>query len=479
VRGDTCRFGARRMTRRGTTRSGGAVMADRPKILLVDDDPSLLRILAIRLQREGYNVETADNGRGALGMLASYRPHMVITDMRMAGMDGMSLFEAIRAKEPMLPVVMLTAHGTIPEAIEATQRGMFAYLTKPFEKENLLETVARALDMFGSQPDSQVEDGSWCEEIVTRSAAMESLLREAWMIARTDASVLIRGQSGTGKELLARAIHRASHRHAKPMVAVNCTAIPEQLFEAELFGHKKGAFTGANQSRTGLLQAAHDGTVLFDEIGDMPLAFQVKLLRMLQEREIRPVGSTETVPVDVRVISATHQDLESAIEDKSFREDLYYRLNVVTLEIPPLAERREDIPLLVEHMLDHAAAKNTAVSVRRFSKEAVELMISASWPGNIRQLRNVVEQCIALTTSPLIPARLVERALRTKEKSFLPFACARDQFECDYLTHLLAMTEGNVAQAARLAERNRSEFYKLLHKHELEPSVFRRVDQTM
>jgi two-component system response regulator GlrR len=216
-------------------------MAERQRVLLVDDDPSLLRVLAIRLRREGYDVQTADDGRHALSMLASHCPHIVITDMRMADMDGLSLFEAIREKQPTLPVVMLTAHGTIPDAVAATQRGMFAYLTKPFEKDHLLETVEGALRVFGAQPTSTEDDQSWRAEIVTRSPAMEALLREAWMIAQSDASVLIRGQSGTGKELLARAIHLASNRSAKSLVAVNCTAIPEQLFEAELFGHKKGA----------------------------------------------------------------------------------------------------------------------------------------------------------------------------------------------------------------------------------------------
>jgi two-component system response regulator GlrR len=453
-------------------------MTERPRILLVDDDPSLLKILAIRLRREAYHVQTADNGRAALGILPSFRPHIVITDMRMTEMSGMSLFEAIRLTEPTLPVVMLTAHGTIPDAVDATQRGMFAYLTKPFQKEDLLGTITRAMHVFGVSPTASIEERSWCKDIVTRSAAMESLLREAAMIAKSDASVLIRGQSGTGKELLAQAIHKASARNTKPIVAVNCTAIPEQLFEAELFGHKKGAFTGATHSRIGLIESANGGTVLFDEIGDMPLPFQIKLLRVLQEQEIRPVGSTGAVPIDVRVVSATHQNLEEAIAKKTFREDLYYRLNVVTLEIPPLEQRREDIPLLVEHLLESAGPYvNDSKQPRSFAKGAMERLMAAPWPGNIRQLRNVVAQCVALATGPLIPASLVERALRTKEKSLLPFASARDHFECDYLTHLLGMTEGNVAQAARLAERNRSEFYKLLHKHELEPSVFRRGDE--
>ena len=451
-------------------------MNDNARILLVDDDPSLLKMLEIRLQREGYRVKTADGGPSALAALPGFRPQLVITDMRMDGMDGLNLFDAIRAKEPTLPVIVLTAHGTIPDAVDATQRGVFAYLTKPFEKDQLIDMIERALRLFGERTETSPDEAEWRAEIITRSSAMETLLREAWMVSQSDMSVLVRGESGTGKELLARAIHKAGMRKGKPLIAVNCTAIPEQLFEAELFGHTKGAFTGAVHAREGLIQAANGGTMFLDEIGDMPLPFQAKLLRMLQEKEIRPVGSTQAISVDVRMISATHQNLETAIAEKTFREDLYYRLNVVTLEIPSLARRREDIPLLAEHFLVSARADthNAAVEVTGFSKEAMELLMAAAWPGNVRQLRNVVEQCVVLATAPLIPVSLVDRALRRKEKAFLPFAAARDRFEFDYLARLLEMTEGNIAQAARLAGRNRSEFYKLLHKHKLEPELFRR-----
>jgi two-component system response regulator GlrR len=449
------------------------------RVLLVDDDESLLKVLAIRLSREGYEVQAASSGKKALGQLSNFAPHVVVSDMRMDGMDGLSLLDEVQTRDATLPVILLTAHGTIPDAVEATQRGAFAYLTKPFEKSELLEMIERAVSLFGESAgaaaDDDVED--WAEGIVTRSSAMQALLRDARLVAQSDSSVLLRGESGTGKELLARAIHRASPRADRPLVPVNCTAIPEQLFEAELFGHAKGAFTGADKARRGLAQAADGGTLFLDEIGDMPLAAQAKLLRMLEEQEVRPVGSTQTVKVDVRIISATHQNLETLLEEKRFREDLYYRLNVVMLEIPSLDARREDIPLLVEHLADVATREsNSETNVKGFSNEALELMMAAPWPGNVRQLRNVVEQCLALATTPIVPASLVERALRRKEKAFLPFAEARDRFEFEYLTQLLEMTEGNVAQAARLAERNRSEFYKLLHKHELEPELFREQD---
>jgi two-component system response regulator GlrR len=448
------------------------------KVLLVDDDQSLLRVLAIRLRHEGYQVEATDNGRSALAALPSFRPHVVVTDMRMNGMDGLALFDAIRAREPTTPVIVLTAHGTIPDAVEATQRGVFAYLTKPFDRQELVSTIDQASRLFRGDAELTLDDAEWRKEIVSHSSAMEGLLREAWSVSQTDATILIRGESGTGKELLARAIHRASRRAAKTMIPVNCTAIPETLFEAELFGHEKGSFTGAVQSREGLIRAAHEGTLFLDEIGDMPLQFQAKLLRMLQEKEIRPVGSAKPARVDVRVISATHQNLETAVAEKTFRHDLYYRLNVVMLEIPSLAERREDIPLLAEHFLKSARAeiKSPVVDVRGFSKGAIELLMAASWPGNVRQLRNVVDQCVALATTPVVPANMVERSLRQNDKALLSFAAARDRFEFDYLSQLLEMTGGNVAQAARLADRNRSEFYKLLHRHALLPEMFRRSE---
>jgi two-component system response regulator GlrR len=450
-------------------------MRESARILIVDDDVKLLRLLAIRLQRAGWLTETAESGRQALSAVPRFRPHAVVTDVRMSGMDGMALFDAIHSQHPTLPVIILTAHGTIPDAVGAAQRGVFAYLTKPFDSEQLTATIGKALRASGNPVGESRDDDAWRAEIVTRSPIMESLLASARKVAQTDSSILIQGESGTGKELLARAVHRASRRASQAFVAVNCTAIPEALFESEFFGHRKGAFTGASDSRVGLIQSAHDGTLLLDEIGDMPLAFQAKLLRALQEREVRPVGATEAVSVDVRIIASSHQDLELAVSERRFREDLYYRVNVVALEIPALAARREDIPLLAAHFLNAVRAKlsDTGVAVTGFSADAVELLVSAPWPGNIRQLRNVVEQCVVLANTPLIPATLVQAALRSKPREFLPFAQARDHFEFEYLVNLLQMTQGNVAQAARLAERNRSEFYKLLRKHELNPQAFR------
>lgn len=441
------------------------------KILIVDDDPSLLRLLSIRLSAAGYKVESAANAKIALGILQHFIPQVVISDLRMEGMDGMALFEQIRIQHPNIPVVIMTAHGTIPDAINATKQGVFSFLTKPFESQELLDTVEQAIHL---QPSSEQpsETEAWRNNIVSRSTVMTSLLQQAKQVASSDFSVLIHSQSGTGKELLAKAIHQASTRKDKVFTAINCAAIPEQLLESELFGHCKGAFTGAERNHQGLFQATDGGTLFLDEIGDMPLSFQVKLLRVLQEREVRPVGSTQAVKVDVRIISATHVNLTKAIKANTFREDLYYRLNVVELELPKLVERREDIPLLVQYFLNQAVARSKA-PIKSISQEAMELLISAPWPGNIRQLQNVVEQSVALSSESVITATLVKNALRDDSTQFPSFQQARDHFERDYLSKLLKITAGNVSQAARIAQRNRTEFYKLLNRHHLVAESYR------
>ncbi|MGJ8691699.1 MAG: sigma 54-interacting transcriptional regulator [Thalassotalea sp.] len=442
------------------------------KILIVDDDPSLLRLLGIRLSAAGYHVESADSAKMALGILKSFQPQLVISDLCMEGMDGMALFEQVRLQHANLPVIILTAHGTIPDAIAATKQGVFSFLTKPFESKALLETVKQAIRLQPNTITDKQAKQSWRANIICRSAVMETLLQQCQQIANSEFSLLINSESGTGKELLAKAIHLASARAKKPFTAINCAAIPETLLESELFGHVKGAFTGAEKAHTGLFQASEGGTIFLDEIGDMPMSFQVKLLRVLQEKEIRPVGSTQAIKVDVRVISATHKNLQQAIQAQSFREDLYYRLNVVELVLPPLAERREDIPLLAQHFLNKAKASGHQ-NIKAFSQEAMELLISAPWPGNIRQLQNVVEQSIALSTEPLISAVLINNALREKSAQLPSFQEARDKFERDYLAKLLKLTDGNVSQAAKLAQRNRTDFYKLLNKHHLTAEGFR------
>ena len=449
--------------------------ACRYRILIVDDDPALLRLLSMRLSSVGYEVAAVESGEKCIARIPTFQPHLVITDLRMDGMDGMALFDQIHERSPALPVIILTAHGSIPEAVDATSRGVFGYLTKPFDSKDLLEQVTRALRITGEQHERSEEESvaEWRQDIVTRSPLMEDLLGQTLLVASSDASIFIHGQSGTGKELLARAIHKASSRASGEFVAVNCSAIPEALFESEFFGHVKGSFTGATRDHKGLFQAANGGTLFLDEIGDMPMSFQVKLLRAIQESSVRPVGATQTQKVDVRFLSATHSNLEDLRNSGAFREDLYYRLNVVSLDIPSLVERREDIPLLVNHFLG-TLGDAVKKSIKGFSPDAMEVLLSAPWPGNVRQLFNVVEQSVAFTTTSLIPASLVQRALRGEAEGEMPaFNDARSRFEREYLTQLLQITNGNVSHAARIAKRNRTEFYKLLYKHHLNPSQFK------
>lgn len=437
------------------------------RLLLVDDDPGLLKLLGMRLSSEGFQVTTAISGPEALRLLPKEKVDLVISDLRMDEMDGLALFGEIQKRNPGLPVIILTAHGSIPEAVSATQQGVFSFLTKPVDRDALYKAIDEALAQRAPASDER-----WREAIVTRSPHMLRLLEQAHMVAQSDVSVLINGQSGSGKEVLAQAIHAASPRANKPFIAINCGALPEQLLESELFGHAKGAFTGAVSAREGLFQAAEGGTLFLDEIGDMPPALQIKLLRVLQERRVRPLGSNNDLAINVRIISATHRDLPKAMEKKEFREDLYYRLNVVNLKLPALHERAEDIPLLANHLLRQAADRHKPF-VRSFSVDAMRRLMAAPWPGNVRQLVNVIEQCVALTTSPVIGDALVEQAL-AGESSVLPtFAEARNAFELNYLRKLLQMTKGNVTNAARLAGRNRTEFYKLLARHELDASDFK------
>ncbi|UAK91687.1 two-component system response regulator GlrR [Enterobacter ludwigii] len=436
-------------------------------LLLVDDDPGLLKLLGMRLVSEGYSVVTAESGQEGLKVLSREKVDLVISDLRMDEMDGLQLFAEIQKQQPGMPVIILTAHGSIPDAVAATQQGVFSFLTKPVDKDALYKAIDSALEHAAPS-----NDEAWRESIVTRSPIMLRLLEQARMVAQSDVSVLINGQSGTGKEILAQAIHNASPRSKNAFIAINCGALPEQLLESELFGHARGAFTGAVSSREGLFQAAEGGTLFLDEIGDMPAPLQVKLLRVLQERKVRPLGSNRDIDINVRIISATHRDLPKVMARNEFREDLYYRLNVVNLKIPALAERAEDIPLLANHLLRQAADRHKPF-VRAFSTDAMKRLMAASWPGNVRQLVNVIEQCVALTASPVISDALVEQALEGENTALPTFAEARNQFELNYLRKLLQITKGNVTHAARMAGRNRTEFYKLLSRHELEANDFK------
>lgn len=439
-----------------------------PRILVVDDDSSFLRLLTLRLDSEGYQTEPVGSAEDALKALAQFSPDLVVTDLRMDGMDGIDLLGELQRRNPGLPVLLLTAHGTIPEAVRATQTGAFAFLTKPIDSQELRERVREALKISAPSP---VADDEWRAGIVTRSPVMEEVLATIGRIGPTDSSVLVRGESGTGKEVAARAIHRCSGR-AGPFVAFNCAAIPTELLESEMFGYTKGAFTGANRDHEGLFQQAHGGTLFLDEIGEMPAILQAKLLRVLEDRQVRPLGSTRSIDVDVRIVSATNKDLEKSIESGEFRDDLYYRLNVIALNLPRLADRIEDIPLLVAHCL-REISRRSGNATKSMAPDAIGILVAHEWPGNVRQLFNVVEQTSALSPNAVVSAEVVRKTLGLKASALPSLAKARDEFTRSYLVHLLAATEGNVSQAARLAQRNRTDFYKLLSRHEIDPASFK------
>ena len=442
--------------------------AKKHRVLVVDDDGDILQLLKKWLEGDGFEVITANSGEEALAEMEKARPNLVITDLFMGGMSGLDLLSRIHDDDPLLPVIMLSGQARIPDAVKATHLGSSAFLTKPVQRAEVLEHVRRALRIdYDRTGEQEIQ-----KKVIYRSKKMEQLVDLAMMVADSNVTVFISGATGTGKEVIAKAIHEASPRREKAFIAVNCGAIPEQLLESELFGHEKGAFTGAATRNEGLFQAADGGTLFLDEVGDMPLALQVKLLRVLQDFEVRPVGSTRSYPVDVRIISATHRDIDAAVRDGEFREDLYYRLKVVPLEMPTLDDRREDIPLLVSHFLGTYAKRNNRPA-KHFSPDAMEYLSAASWPGNIRQLMNVVDLCVTLNKTDTIPLSLVKKVLQDKPSEFITLKEAKQKFEKNYLIGVLRVTSGHVANAAKIAGRNRTEFYKLLNQHGIDPAEYR------
>ena len=435
---------------------------DQHTALVVDDDRSLLELISMRLAGAGYSVTQAESGEAALAGLKLSRPEVVIADLRMQGMDGMALFEAIREEVPGLPVIILTAHGSIPEAVAAMQRGVFDFLTKPVDSDVLLSTVADAIRLSSRQPAGAMAD--WRADIITRSPLMEALLARAQRAAASDAGVCIFGPGGTGKKLLARAIHRAGRRAESPFIVLDCSADAPERLEEELFG--------GPQAGEGALAAADGGTLLLNEPGRLPTTLQAGLFRALEDRSVRPAGRSDSAQADVRVICTAQSGLDQMVAGGGFREDLYYRLGVIRLSVPPLAERREDIPLLAAHFLDRAGLRQGR-SRMGWSPEAMDVLVSAPWPGNVRQLLNVVEQLAAFAQASLIPATAVREALNSGDTTLTPLDVARRAFERDYLVRILKITSGNVTKAARLAGRNRTEFYRLLDRHALEPSMFK------
>ncbi|VAW52602.1 Nitrogen regulation protein NR(I), partial [hydrothermal vent metagenome] len=418
------------------------------RLLLVDDDDGLRELLRMFLESIGHQVTSHSSAEDAKIALNDTTFDLIISDLCMGPLDGISLLNSVQELTTPPPFIIMSAYGDIPNAVEAMRNGAFHYLTKPFSNHELQLLITEALEHSSDIRETEllrkeVKANSF-QGYVYKSPETAKLLDKIQRFARSNSSVFLTGESGTGKEVSARYLHKLSDRADKPFLAINCGAIPENLLESELFGHVKGSFTGASQNHEGLLSRANGGTVLFDEIGDLPLTLQVKLLRVLQERQIRPIGSSKEIPIDVRIISATHQDIQLMVTNNEFRQDLYYRLHVIPIHIPPLRDRREDIPLLAQVFLDNAAThlKN---NIQGFTRAAMELLITRAWPGNIRELNNVVEYAAALVEGDWIDTDAIPAPLTATDNNghLPPLVEAKAHFENNYLEHLMRVTEGN------------------------------------
>ncbi len=451
------------------------------KILVVDDDRNLIEVLKVRVESAGYEVTTALKGEEAVEAAKNQMFDLAILDLQLERSDGISLMEELHLLFPDLPVIILTAHGTIESAVEAMKRGAYSYVTKPFNARDLLLQMEKALENRVLQNEIRRLKNFMEEEydfgnIISRSEKMQRVLETVSRIADSDSTVYIQGESGTGKELIAKAIHVASGRKDKPFIALNCAAIPETLLESKLFGHEKGAFTGATQSARGSFTQAHTGTIFLDEIGDMSLTIQAKVLRILQERQFYPVGSEKLVEVDVRVIVATNKDLEEEVKKGLFRHDLYYRIRVIPIQLPPLRERKEDIQPLVDHFLKQFNDRMKK-SIKGVTPEAMKKLMLHDWPGNVRELENTVESAMVMTQLEYITEEdILQSRPSSATEPMKSLRDAKNAFEKNYLIGLLQTCKGNVSDAAELAGKYRADFYSLLNKHNLNAADFRNTE---
>lgn len=465
------------------------------KILVVDDDRNLLELVRSKLDLAKYEVTTAPNPEYAKEALNGDSVDLAIVDLKLAGQDGMTLMEELHAINPAMPVIILTGHGSIESAVEAIKRGAYGYLTKPFDHRELLLQIARALENRRLTSENVrlkelLKEKYDFANIVAKSDKMQKVLAGVSRIAQTESTVYIHGESGTGKEVIAKAIHLASERKNKPFVAINCAAVPETLLESELFGHEKGSFTGAVRSTKGFFTQAHEGTIFLDEIGDMPLSIQPKLLRALEERQFYPIGSEKPVQVDVRVIVATKKDLEEEVKKGLFREDLFYRIHVIPIRLPPLRDREEDIPHLAGHLLQKIA-RQMKKEVKGLTPQAMKKLMLHDWPGNVRELENTLEYAVTMAEGEVVTEELIEtrvsKALLPQERAMrgdlLPvdgplksLKEARAEFEKAYLIRLLEHSNGSAAKAAEIAGKYRADFYDLLKKHSIKLQEFKKID---
>jgi two-component system response regulator GlrR len=450
------------------------------RLLIVDDDLNLLEILSMRLSSGDYQIETATDTEEALEIFSKQHIDLAIIDLQLARESGLDLMEKLHEISRHIPVIILTAYGSIESAVEAMRKGAYTYLTKPFDPRELLFQIKNALQTQRLSDEIKrlkgfVEERYHFRNIIAKSEKMNTVLMQISRVAETDSTIFIYGESGTGKELIAKTIHLASHRKENPFVAINCAAIPETLLERELFGHEKGAFTGAHRSSSGLFLQADKGTIFLDEIGDMPLITQAKLLRVLQESQFYPLGSEKPVNVNVRVIVATNKDLEAEMKKGQFREDLFYRIHVIPISIPPLRERREDIPLLADHFLKKFSLEMKK-DIKGITPATIKKLMAYDWPGNVRELINTIEYAVVMTNSNFITDDMILKLkdIETDEESMTSLKEAKDAFEKKYLVRLLESTSGNVSKASKLARKYRADFYNLLKKYDIKPETFKK-----
>ena len=439
------------------------------RVLIVDDEPSVLLEIAASLKRH-YDPLTASNADEAEKILARERVGLLITDLKLPGRDGLALLESAKASQPDLPVVVMSGHGSIEEAVKAIQLGALDFVEKPFGPDRLQLTVDRALELRALRRENEELRAltGLSDEMVGRSAVLDQVRAEIAKVARTDAKVLVTGESGAGKELVARAIHKASARARGPFEKLNCAALPKDLVESELFGYEKGAFTGAVQMKRGRLEAADQGTLFLDEVGDMSLDTQAKFLRAIETGEIERLGSTRTIAVDTRIVAATNKDLQAEIAAGRFREDLFYRLNVVPIHLPPLRQRREDIPLLIEHFAAKLSAEHSRPP-RRFTPDAMERLSEYSWPGNVRELKNLVERILIMTEGATVSLAEVEEVLPQGQDDEPPseIKAARDKAERDTILAMLKQCQWNVTEASRRLGMDRGYLHRKIRRYGL------------
>lgn len=448
------------------------------KILVVDDDPSILKVIVMRLESEGYEVLATTSAHQARPMIEQASFDLALLDLKLAEGNGIQLMEELHRVNPELPVIILTAHGSINSAVEAIKKGAYSYLTKPFDYQELLlqikkYTETRKLSDEVNRLRKLVGDEYGFKNIIGKSAKMKQVLARVSQAAEVDSNVYIHGESGTGKELIAKSLHMASSRSEGPFVALNCAAIPETLLESELFGYKRGAFTGAVRDKTGFFQKSNGGSLFLDEISEMPMSMQSKLLRVLDDKEFYPLGGGKIIKVDSRIIAASNKNLEEEVREGRFREDLFYRIHVIVIELPPLRERVEDIPLLARHFL-RIHSRKMQKPLKGLTPRALQKLINHQWPGNVRELENTIESAVVMSMEEIIHEDLILPAAKPRNHNLKSLKDAKDNFERNYLIQLIELTKGNVTQAAKLAGKYRADFYDLLKKHKLDPKDFRR-----